>query len=231
MALSRRDFMKLVGVSIASLAVTHCRPPISTCYAPLPPSLEPTEPVTARGRLQKAWLSFDALAQATLDAGSQGTTENTFGQNLVAGHRLALDELLVTGELTTTVADLVQEAYEAAVYHVWRSNTPMTCYEPAMINYSPTSAEILVQQAQVLDELAEQGTIDPDALDKARTALEHDLAFYALTDEEVDALYESIVNDWQTLGQSMPGFEDLALEVPPEAEEAANFILVLLSSR
>jgi hypothetical protein len=231
MDLSRRDFMKMVGVSIASLALTNCRPPIVTCYAALPPSPYPTEPVTALDRLRKNWLSFGDLANATIEENEQGITDNTLGQELVASHRLALDELVSSGDLTPSVADLVQEAYEAAVYHVWRSNALMTCYEPRQVDYAPVSANTLVQQAAVLDEISALGTLDPQTVDAARAAIEHDMAFYALSDAEVSGLYDRLVNEWQTLGQTIPDFEALDLEVTPDAEAAAQFIISLLTKQ
>ncbi|MBI4731411.1 MAG: twin-arginine translocation signal domain-containing protein [Chloroflexi bacterium] len=232
MSISRRDFMKLVGVSVASLALTRCIPPIGvTCYAPLPPSPYPTDlPLSARDRLRRCWLSFGELAQATVEESNQGISENTFGQELVAEHRLALDELVTSGALTASVADLVQEAYGAAVYHIWRSNAPMTCYEPMIVDYAPVSAAILVQQSDVLGEIADESTIDPETLTKAQAALEHDMAFYALTDEEVSALYERLVTEWQSQ-QAVPAFEDLELEITPDAQAAAQFIINLLTGQ
>ncbi|MEW6093481.1 MAG: twin-arginine translocation signal domain-containing protein, partial [Chloroflexota bacterium] len=93
MSLSRRDFMKVVGISVASLALTRCIPIGVTCYV-LPPSPYPTEPVSARESLRRCWLSFGELAQATIEEANQGSTENAFGQGLVIEHRAALDELI-----------------------------------------------------------------------------------------------------------------------------------------
>jgi hypothetical protein len=231
MSISRRDFMKLVGVSVASLALTRCRFIPATCYAPMPPSPYPTEPVSARDRLRACWLRFDELVQKTQEESAQGVTENTFGQQLVAEHRLALDELASAGKLTTAVADLIQEAYDAAVYHVWRSNASMTCYEPMIVDYAPISAGVLVQQASVLSDIADENSIDPATLEKARAALEHDMAYYALTDEEVDSLYEHIINEWQTMQQTAPAFEEVDLEVTPDAKTAAQFIIDLLTGK
>jgi hypothetical protein len=229
MSISRRDFMKLVGVSVASLTLTRCRAPIgATCYAPLPP----TElPLTSQGRLRHCWLSFGELAQATIDEANQGGSENTFGKQLIAYHRLALDEMVSSKELTTAVADLVQEAFEAAVYHVWRSNALMTCYEPVQVNYAPASAAVLVEQSSVLTEIAAMDIIDPQTLAKARAALEHDMAFYAMTDEEVASLYDRILAEWQSQQQGAPAFEELDLEVSPDARAAAQFIINLLTSK
>jgi len=231
MSISRRDFMKLVGVSVASLALTHCTFIPAGCYAPLPASPYPTEPSTPKDRLRRCWLSFGELAQATIEESNLGSTENTFGQQLVAEQRAALDELVAAGELTPSVADLVQEAYDAAVYHVWRSNVPMTCYEPMIVDYAPVSAEVLVQQSSALGEIADESSIDPETLAKAQTALEHDMAFYALTDEEVNTLYNRIVTEWQSQGQSAPSFADVDLEITPDAEAAAQFIISLLTNQ
>lgn len=238
MSISRRDFMKLVGVSIASLALTRCRSLPVTCYAPLPPSPTPIEPPqTPKDHLRRCWLSFGELAQATIIAGIQPTgapktpTENIFGQQLVAEHRAALDNLVAVGELTTTVANLVQEAYDAAIFHVWRSNAPMTCYEPMIVNYAPVSAGILIHQSEVLNEITDESAIGSETLAKALVALEHDMAFYSLTDAEVNSLYEHLVSEWQAQGQTVPAFEDVDLEITPDARTAAQFIISLLTSK
>lgn len=233
MSISRRDFMKLVGVSVASLALTRCWIPLPvSCYAPMPPSPYPTEPpLTAKDRLRLCWLRFGELAQATKEESTQGITENTFGQQLVTEHRLALDEFVTAGELTPKVADLIQEAYDAAVYHVWRSNAPMTCYAPMIVDYAPVSAGVLVQQSEVLSEVANENTIDPETLAKAQIALEHDMAFYALTDEDVASLYDRLITEWLSQQQTAPAFESLELEITPDAKAAAQFIISLLTSK
>jgi hypothetical protein len=232
MDLSRRDFMKLVGISVASLALTRCRALPVTCYTPLPPYPTTTElEPTARERLRMCWLSFGILAQATIDESNQGTSENLYGQQLSTEHRRALDELLTEGLLTPAVADLVQEAFDAAVYHIWRSNAPITCYEPMIVDYAPVSASVLVQQSEILQELARKGTIDQQLLSKAQAALEHDMAYYALTDEELSGLYDRLMAEWERQGQTIPSFDEFDLEVTPEAQAAAQFIINLLTQK
>jgi hypothetical protein len=229
MNLSRRDFMKLFGVGVASLLLTRCRFPIGvTCYTPLPP---PTILSPGREQLRTCWLSFDELAQKTLQAADQGNSSDAFGQKLITDHRLSLDQLVAAGELTPAVADLVQEAYAAAVYHIWRSNAPITCYEPMFVDYAPASANVLVQQAQILEELAGQGSINPQTLTTAQAALEHDLAYYALSDEDLQALYERLIQESQTQGQSIPPFDQLNIEFTPDARAAAQFIVDLLMEK
>ena len=233
MSTSRRDFMKVFGAGLASLLLTRCRwrPPVASCYTPIPvvyPTPTPI-PLDARGRLRLCWLRFDKLAQSTRDESNNGSTSNVLGQQLNSEHRAALDELVASGDLTAPVADLVQEAYDAALYHVWRSNTLITCYEPAVVDYAPTSAQVLVQQSGVLEQLSARGSIDPQTLAKARAALEHDLAYYSLSNTEVQVLYERVVQEAHDQGQRFPSFEELQLEVTPDVRAAAQFLVDLLA--
>jgi len=226
MSASRRDFMKLVGISMASLLLTRCRFPVGVaCYAPLPP---PTQDQTDRDRLRNCWLRFDELAQRTRAAESE---ESPLGQELNAAHRAALDNLVAAGELSAPVADLVQEAYQAAVYHVWRSNVNITCYEPVIVDYAPTGAALLVQQSEILNEIGLQDSLDPETLARAQAALEHDMAYFELSDAAEQALYDQILQAYSDQGQPVPSFEALQLEITPEAKAAAQFIVDLLAGR
>jgi hypothetical protein len=239
MSTSRRDFMKLFGVSLASLLLTRCqwRLPIpATCYAPMVPDFTPTSDIDhldARGRLRLCWLRFGELAEKTRNGLNQGSDswEDKLGRQMIADHRAALDELVASGDITPAVADLVQEAYSAAVYHVWRSNVPITCYEPMVVDYAPASASSLVQQSGILGQVAAQGTVDPQTLAKAQAALEHDMAYYALSQEDVQALYQRLMKAYQDSGQSIPSFEAVELEMTPDARSAAQFILDVLSPK
>jgi hypothetical protein len=99
------------------------------------------------------------------------------------------------------------------------------------VDYAPSSADVLVKQSEVLNEIAAQGTIDPATLAGAQAALEHDLAFYDLSDEEVKSLYDRLTRESQVGGQSIPSFEALELELTPDAKEGAHFILDLLTGK
>ena len=95
MSVTRRDFMKLFGVSVASLLLNRCQAflPTPTCYAPLPPPTV-TPPITAssaRERLRLAWLGFEELARRTFNGKN---ADNALGQQMIAEHRAALDETL-----------------------------------------------------------------------------------------------------------------------------------------
>jgi hypothetical protein len=231
MPIHRRDFMKVLGVSVASLYLTRCRSPFvqqPTCYmvGPLPTATPPvTGATSAREHLRMYWLRFEELTRR-----SREDTENKFGQELTTGHRATLDELVASGEISAPVADLVHEAYGAAVFHVWRSNAPITCYIIGAPQYAASSADVLVAQSQALNQIAAEGTIDPVTLAKAKSALEHDLSFYALTDEEVQALYDQFRAD-RDPEQPFPSFEELSLELTPEAQAATQFIIDLLTGK
>jgi hypothetical protein len=245
MPVPRRDFMKMFGVSLGSLLLTRCQKakipepsetPFVLCYEMI---LEPTAteactpPLSARGRLRLCWLRFDKLAEKTreaVDQGNGGWEEDPVGARMIADHRAALDELVAGGEVAASVADLIQEAYEAAVFHLWRSNVPMTCYEPMIVDYAPAGAQNLVNQSETLAEMAASGTIDPATLIKARLALEHDLAYYALTDADVQALFDQILKEYQESGAAIPSFEELQLELTPDVKTAASFLLFLLTT-
>ena len=233
MDLSRRDFLKFFGISVASVMLTRCKSilptPTATCYAPIAPTPVTPAASSVRERLRQCWFSFDDLAVSTRESES---TENTMGQQLFADHRTALDEMVARGELTASVADLVQEAYGAALNHVYRSNnTMMTCYEPARIDYAPTSAGILVSQSAALEQIAAGDTVDPSTLETARAALEQDMAWYALTEQEVDALYEHLSQQNPNFDEPFPDFNALPLDLTPDARAAAQFILDLLTGK
>ncbi len=233
--------MKIFGMGVASLLLARCisEPPTQvTCYTVVPALDDTRIPLStqearARGRLRSNWRSFGELAVKTATGLNRGTDswDDPLGQGMIEDHRATLDVMVRRGELSAPVADLVQEAYAAAVYHVWRSNAPMTCYEPMPVNYAPASAAALVHQSAVLLQIGEQGKVDPQTLAKAQAALEHDMAYYALTDADVQALHERILKDFLEDGQPAPSFEALQLELTSDARLAAQFILDLLAEK
>jgi len=209
---TRREFIKGVGLALAGLVLARCAP-------------SPTLPgdTSARGRLRACWLRFDWLAEETRK-GWEGNDYEGAREQLLKEHSTALDELVSAGELTRVVADEIAIGYGAAAYHVWRSNAPITCYEPMMIDYQPTSAAQLVQQAAALDELARGGSLDAGTVTTAQAAIARDLAFLSLSDAGRQALYEKILAG----GSPYPDFADVPLDVAPEEIEAARYLVELL---
>jgi hypothetical protein len=206
-------------------------PPPVTCYAVIP--LTGTPPasgeISARNRLRVCWLRFDELAEKTSDGSNNGGDgDDPLGEQMIAEHRAALDEMAAIGTVSAPVADLIQEAYAAAVRHVWRSNAPILCYDMAFPDYAPASAENLVRQAETLEEVSGGGTVAPETVEKIRTALEHDLAFYALTDADIQALYDTLAAEYGEPGELPPAFEEIELALTSDVKTAAQFLLDLL---
>jgi hypothetical protein len=246
MTVPRRNFMKLLGVSLGSLFLARCQRTAThepteypvTCYEPtaiLKRTNSPTpQSASLRELLRLCWLRFDELARKTREAWDGGPDEDDgsrLAKEMNQEHRRILDELTAAAEITAPVSDLIQEAYEAAVFHVWRSNAPMTCYEAVMVDYAPASANNLVSQSEALTEISAGATIAPETLAKVQAALEHDLAFYALTDEEVEALYLQLLQEYQTSGEAIPSFEELELTLTPDVRTAAQFLVDVLMGK
>jgi hypothetical protein len=141
-----------------------------------------------------------------------------------------LSECVAAGELSEAVADQVQAAFDAAAYHVWRSNAPITCYEPMMVDYKPASSGQLAQQAALLATMSEKGGLDPEVVARAQAAIERDIAFLNLSSTETQLLYERLVQASRE-GQGIPTFEELELEITPEAVQAAQFLVELLPGK
>jgi hypothetical protein len=209
---NRRDFIKRVGIALASLLSARCVLPGRQDRSP-------------RGRLRDCWLRLDALAEAAADMDDyeRGQRER---DRLVTDHRAALDELVASSELAQDVSDQVQTAFAAAAYHVWRANAPITCYEAVMVDYTPTSSGQLKQQASALVEMADASDLDPDTVAQARAAIERDVAFLNLSPAQHAALYDEIMGRAESDG--VPSFEQIDLEITPQAARAAQFLVDLL---
>jgi len=218
---SRREFIRSLGIALAAVALSRCAPPIDGGGGedPRPPTPTPPggEQNALRGQLRGCWQQFDWLIQRTQDwdnpeAGNQARDE------LLQDHRAVLDRLVTLGALEPVVADLVQESYAAAVYHVWRSHAGMTCYIMVQ-SYQATVAGQLVQQSELLAEIAAGGEIDPAVVARVHESIERDMAYLDLADEVRQKV------------DSTPGFpslEEIDFDVSPEAAAAARFLLELL---
>ena len=206
--LSRRNFIKALGITLAAMATAHCRLLSGGGDSP-------------RQRLRNCWARLEKLEQPSFEPDQV--------EKLSDQHRAVLDELVAAGELQANVADQIQEAFAAAAYHVWRSHAPITCYLPAPgPNYTPTSSGQLARQAQMLLEMADDLQIDQASVAKAQAAIERDIAFLALTDQETQELYEQLEAAASGDYSKIPQFDQLALEIDPESAVAARFLVELL---
>jgi hypothetical protein len=261
---TRREFIKRVGIALASLVAARCAWPARrttptpevTCYEAVELTDTPestaqldqqaviltavargddVDPEVAqlalvafhRERLRSCWLRLDWLAEQASDWSDYEKGDRALEQ-LRTEHRAALDELVAASELEADVADYVQVAFDEAAFHVWRANCGITCYE-AMPGpeYTPYASGQLVQQAEILAELADDATVDPEAVARAQAAVEQDIAFLGLSDEEVQTIYDALI---EAAGDSYdyPSLEEVDLEITPQAAEAARFLVELL---
>jgi hypothetical protein len=161
MTLTRRDFIKSVGIAIAPLVMARCIPTGGQGDSP-------------QGRLRSCWLKLDWLARRARGDYERGERAR---DELVAEHRAALDDLVATGELHAAVADQMQVAFREASYHVWRSNAPMTCYIAPPVEYD--ARRDLIRQAELLYETASD--LDPVVVEEIQAAIERDIAFFKAT--------------------------------------------------
>jgi hypothetical protein len=228
MSPTRRDFIRSVGVAMATLMMGRCNPLPPTCYEPMEVTPFPT-PTSAgddspQARLRHYWLGFGEFADRTREEWEDLEASERARETLISEHRATLDEMVAAGELEAGVADQVQLAFSEAMYHVWRSNVPITCYEPVLIDYTPTSAGQLVQQAGILAEMADGSSLDQETVERANAAIARDMAFLALPDAEVQALYERLI---EAAGESYayPSFDEVELDITPQAVEAARFLV------
>lgn len=219
MPVTRREFLNAVGIALASLLTSRCRP---TCYIPPLPTL------TSQGgdweRLRQYWWDLDLLAR---DARDMERGQQTL-QKFMEGHRAALDALVAAGQVSSEVADDLQVAFEGAAFHVWRANAPITCYVPAPYpDYGTQSNVDLAKQAGLLEEMARKSALDPEVVARAQAAIERDIAWRTLPEEDQKAIIEAVMQAAQGTDQ-YPSLEELDLEIPPAAREAARILVELL---
>jgi hypothetical protein len=264
MSPTRREFIKRVGIALASVVAARCAWPAGKntptpdviCYI----RVEPTDTPQATGQLDQQGVILTAIAQGDdvdPDVAQQALAAfhrerlrscwQRFGwleeqasdwsdyekgdqarEELIAEHRATLDELVAIGELEADVADLVQEAFAAAAYHVWRANCRMTCYEPLICpDYTAISSDQLVQKAELLGDLADDDSVDQEAVARTQMVIERDIAFLTLSSQDEQAIYDGLMDPSGTSCRHLP-LEQLELEVTPEAAEAARFLVELL---
>lgn len=206
---TRREFIRQISILLASLAATNCTP-------------LPEKDSSAHARLRKCWLGLDELEEQAMEDYKRGQEH---GDQLQTDHRVALDELVEAGELDAVVAEHVQEIYDEALSHIWSSLA--TCYESIpMPDYLPDARGQLMRQTDLLAEMAAKGDLDPQTVAQTQAALERDIAFLNLSEADRKALYDELA-----ASKPYPRFEELDLEITPEAAKAAAFLVPLLSDQ
>ena len=218
---TRREFMRGLGVTLASLLATRCQP---TCYVPVMETVAPSGSLSSNWReARKLWYDLDLLAR---DAHDYERGEATLAR-LIDGHSAALAKLQQTGEIDAAIATDLQAAFEGAAYHVWRSNAPMTCYM-FMAGPGHEANVDLALQADLLQELASRSEIDEATVQRIRDAIERDVAIMAMPFEEQQTLVQAAI---QAGGGNHPSLADLDLDIPPDVVTAAEMLVELLLGR
>ncbi len=237
MSPTRREFLKGLGIALASLVMARCAPFREGGNSD-------------RQRLRDCWLRLDWLAEQS----QQGRVQGGEAKNeLIEEHRAALDSLIASGELDKEVADQIQYAFGAASNHVFDSNWPLsiTCYEKIVMatpvvpptatptptvkelaegqvaSYQSGSAARLVQQADLLTAMAGHSGIDANTVERAQQAIQRDLFFLASTAREREALADRLVEGAEGT-YALPPFEQWDPALPPDVAEAARFLVELL---
>jgi hypothetical protein len=200
MKTTRREFIHRLGIALGSLMAARC---VTTCYEPIPETPFPTPPDTPLtpdwAALRACWLDLD-------NPELQSFEDTDFSRELRQRHITALAQLEARGELDAAVADEIAAAFEEAVAHVQRQQA--SCYIVLPPEFTPR--DDLTRQADLLEDLAAEGDIDPGTVAQAQEALERDIAWLA-----------------QFHAGKVP--EELEeIEVTPEAAEAARILVGLL---
>jgi hypothetical protein len=165
MPLSRRQFIQIISITLASLGLAYTGKQSMLHHASL-------------SRLRKYWIDLEEQFVYS-EAGAENYT--LFLQLLertAAAYRGELDALVEAGEIHPQVASNLLAAYIEVSYHIWRSTWPATCYMSASPEFdSQFSRERLLRQAHILEELAGSNEIDPGTIRLAQAAMQKEIAF------------------------------------------------------
>ena len=218
---TRREFMRGLGVTLASLLTSRCR--TTTCYEPVMPTTGPSDSLSAEWReLAAVWYDLDLLAR---DAHDSERGQATMAR-MIDDHSAALDKLQQIGEIDSTVTDDLQAAFEGAAHHVWRSNAPVTCYEFWPSPDIEANSD-LARQAELLEEMAGSRRIDEATVELIQSSIERDITFLTLPADEQQALIQAVIEAGEESGD-YPSLVDLNLDISPDSVTAAGMLVELL---
>jgi hypothetical protein len=229
MSPTRREFLKGLGIALASLVMARCAPFREGGNS-------------ERQRLRDCWLRLDWLAEQAQQGDEEGKQAK---EELTTEHRAALDGLIASGELDKEVAYHIQYAFAAAADDVFASSYSIMCYKETVVVPTPTggtvqevargqladyqsrSAERLVRQADLLSEMAGQSGIDANTVARAQQAIQWDLYLLSSTPEERKALADRLV---EVAGgtHGLPPLYQWDVALPPDVAKAARFLAELL---
>jgi hypothetical protein len=243
---TRREFIQSLGVALASWVLTGCGPTpepdvIIECYIIVTDEVEvPRGKAQRLQRVRDCWSRLDWLAEQAQEGAEEARLAK---QELIEEHSAALRALVASGEMSEDVDHYVQLAFEAAINHVIEPDIVSTCYvleetppptptlevaqmaRKIVTDYASGSGERLAQQADLLSEMAVTSDIDPGTVERAQSAIERDMMLLYPPDREdlIARLIEAAGGTYD-----FPPIEEFAQDIPPEAVEAALFLVELL---
>jgi len=220
---TRREFMRQVGVTLAGLLLSGCdlgsrltlpptpsQEPFSTppfsCYQS--PAAPPYVDMSYELRSHPRWIALRDRWLELKDPKLKALEDTDFSRGLRQRHADALKALVDNTELDAAVADEIGVAFEQAIAHIQRQ-TAACCYEPLPPEYTPR--QNLTTQAAVLNEVAQRSSIDVDTVDRAKAALERDIAWLS-----------------QFQAGQIPGKLESIEVTPVEAQAALTLVTLLL---
>jgi hypothetical protein len=120
---------------------------------------------------------------------------------------------------------------------------PEGAAEVELANYIRASAGQITHQAEILAEMAQNSELDAETVAQAQATLERDMALLRLSDaggrsgteQAIARSHLSVEQTWALYDRlagsdpyNLPRFDELGLEIPPEAAQAAQFLVELL---
>jgi len=231
---TRREFIKLLGLTLASLVASGVVPACSTLSDAQHP---------AWNTIRQCWLSL-----------GQGKSQEDVDRQK-ADYQAALNRLVDADKIEPDVSAQLWLAYEEAAYYYSLPPEP-TCYTPTAVRIPtatplncyvatptplPTATPLpatcyespelngvrsdLVWRIAMLEEMVKKGDIKSETANEARTALERELSFF----EAVAALQSLEVKEHiKSEDQLVVLMQDGNLKISPEAAKAADLLVDLL---
>jgi hypothetical protein len=151
-------------------------------------------PLTARERLKNCWCIFKKM-EGTVN-GVKFTTlvlpGNISASQAGDEHQAAIQDLIASGELGVSVADVIHKTYIRIVYYMVYAHSTTMCYRGTFRPFNPLRAEMLFEQLNLLEQIRSLGTVDPETIEKLRSSIEYDMTYFAMSAEEENAFHSKV---------------------------------------
>jgi hypothetical protein len=219
MAPTRRQFIRQLGIMLASLIAAGCVP------EPTPTFTQPCVDFDTSHRaewekLRQLWLGLPERSDLPDPYNHQSQPGSSWfmADRVLAEYRTVLEALVEAEEIDTGVAEQMEVAFWHAVYHL--ESVQATCYMPGPPFVALVRDDLLDQRCSLLEA---SGDLDPETVEQVQSAIALDVAFFE-TMEGVDNPYAPL-NGARRIERL---WESGRLEASSEAAEAACILVDLL---